>query len=31
MKPVNFGAVDALDGLPAMEELVVELAMLVGR
>jgi myo-inositol-1(or 4)-monophosphatase len=31
MKPVNFGAVDALADLPAMEVLAVELARLAGR
>ena len=31
MKPVNFDAVDALDDLPAMEALTVELAMFAGR
>jgi myo-inositol-1(or 4)-monophosphatase len=31
MKPVNFGAVEALADLPAMEALAVELARLAGR
>jgi myo-inositol-1(or 4)-monophosphatase len=31
MKLVNFGAVDALDNLPAMEALAAELATLAGR
>ena len=31
MKPLNFGGVDALDDLPAMEALAVELATLAGR